>query len=291
LVDSLCGGQELPRHFKRLLVTVSVGKEELRSSTQPNDNGSADWLWSGEASAIELPSDLSQVPDVFVYLNFVGGSGDGATGDSGVATPFCYARYSAEELFVPVTAEEREAAFEAGAFKRKREAKAHQEANRKKRQEDAARRRKEGGGGGDGKDADGGEGGGAGEEKKEDEQQQQQQEEQEQEQEQSEGAQTPSASAGAAAAFWPEDRWVTLQEDKSLDSLPGRMFPGALLLRLGFTSEEGAFATRERWGRDVSSTKKSLQHAYSHLLLRRLSHYFLAFLVHAFVLHSFIARK
>jgi hypothetical protein len=39
-------------------------------------------------------------------------------------------------------------------------------------------------------------------------------------------------------SFWPDFRWISLREDKSLDALPGRMFPGALLLKIGLSKSE-----------------------------------------------------
>ena len=74
----------------------------------------------------------------------------------------------------------------------------------------------------------------------------------------------PSAEATAAAAalaarppFWGEYQWVTLKEDKSLDALPGRMFPGAVLLKLGLTTGEGGAATQQLWDAvDLSGLRK-----------------------------------
>jgi len=64
------------------------------------------------------------------------------------------------------------------------------------------------------------------------------------------------------AAFWPAYEWVALQEDKSLDSLPGRMFPGALLLRLGVTEDAKAAKSAEQWKEELGMAKLKRKRAF-----------------------------
>jgi len=62
--------------------------------------------------------------------------------------------------------------------------------------------------------------------------------------------------------FWPSYEWVALREDKSLDSLPGRMFPGTLLMRLGCTEECKAQASAEQWKEELGMAKLKRKRAF-----------------------------
>ena len=189
---------------------------------------------------------------------------------SSVATPFCFARIPAVELFSYVTAEEKEEKYDMGAAARKKKAqlaqekrKAEAQAERKKKREEQQRADQLNKDLLEDSDNEEGESKTAEatlvsaekllddtksatvEGESDDDEVQQEpgaMEAEEDEEEELEDAIPP---------FWPEYRWVSLQEDKSLDSLPGRMFPGSLLLRLGLTSDDGARATHANWHREV----------------------------------------
>ena len=53
--------------------------------------------------------------------------------------------------------------------------------------------------------------------------------------------------------FEGDFKWYTLQEDKALDKLPDKMFPGCLLLRLGLGTATQAAETAEAWDKMVGS--------------------------------------
>jgi hypothetical protein len=70
----LVSGSEIPYKGTEISVMVSVGKYELHSAPVPNHNGYCEWNYLYDSNVekghgvLELPADLTQVPDVFVYL-------------------------------------------------------------------------------------------------------------------------------------------------------------------------------------------------------------------------------
>ena len=63
-------------------------------------------------------------------------------------------------------------------------------------------------------------------------------------------------------AFWPSYEWVALREDKSLDSLPGKMFPGTLLMRLGCTEERKVQESADQWKEELGMAKLKRKRAF-----------------------------
>jgi hypothetical protein len=89
----LVSGTEIPFSGENISVMVSVGKYELHSAPVGNNNGYCEWNHLYDSNdkkggcKMELPEDLTQVPDVFVYLV-----------NNRTKSPFSYRRFSADFL-------------------------------------------------------------------------------------------------------------------------------------------------------------------------------------------------
>jgi hypothetical protein len=89
----LVAGTEIPFAGENISVMVSVGKYELHSAPVGNHNGYCEWnhLYDSNdkkgGGKIELPDDITQVPDIFVYLI-----------NNRTKSPFSFRRFSADEL-------------------------------------------------------------------------------------------------------------------------------------------------------------------------------------------------
>lgn len=85
----MVSGTELPIDFKNLIVVITCGKYEIVTRTAVNQGGTAEWLSVDEAM-MELPEDVSQLPDVIVYLakevNVVG------------REPICFTRFPVRDI-------------------------------------------------------------------------------------------------------------------------------------------------------------------------------------------------
>jgi hypothetical protein len=93
---ALVSGTELPhghRDLKSLVVVVSCGQFEIRTKAASNQDGTAEWFDVQEIT-MELPEDMHQMPDVFVYLAKQGTSS---------LSPICFARYTVAELLMSST--------------------------------------------------------------------------------------------------------------------------------------------------------------------------------------------
>jgi hypothetical protein len=62
--------------------------------------------------------------------------------------------------------------------------------------------------------------------------------------------------------FAGEFKWHTMQEDKALNKLPDKMFPGCLLIRLGLGTAEVAAETADEWSRMTSPESLSVKVPY-----------------------------
>lgn len=71
-------------------VRISIGKHAIESSNADNVSGVCQWNQYLEIPDITLPSDIAQVPDVFVHLVRL---------QMTEARYICYARYTAKEIF------------------------------------------------------------------------------------------------------------------------------------------------------------------------------------------------
>ncbi|KDO20674.1 hypothetical protein SPRG_13426 [Saprolegnia parasitica CBS 223.65] len=97
----LLSGSEIPGFtskvhwgsFSKMSVRIAIGSTTLWFNRVANVKGMCSWNQFMQAPSLELPSDLRQCPDVFVYLVA------GATGAD--ARNICYARFKAAELLLP----------------------------------------------------------------------------------------------------------------------------------------------------------------------------------------------
>lgn len=74
----------------RMMVRISVGKHAVKSTRAENVAGLCHWNQYLDVPEITLPSDLDQVPDIFVHL---------VRQQLSESRYICYARYSARDLF------------------------------------------------------------------------------------------------------------------------------------------------------------------------------------------------
>lgn len=90
-------GSEIPqfrstKHFgslSKMQLVLSCGLNEIASSRAKNVNGVVEWNDMLESEKMLLPEDLTQVPDIFLYL---------CRGDGSTRKAVCYQRYTAREL-------------------------------------------------------------------------------------------------------------------------------------------------------------------------------------------------
>ncbi|KAI9909986.1 hypothetical protein PsorP6_010790 [Peronosclerospora sorghi] len=80
-----------PGHKASMQLVLSCGLNELASSRQRNVNGVVEWNDMDESEKMLLPEDLSQVPDVFLYL---------CKGEGEARRAVCFRRFRAHELMV-----------------------------------------------------------------------------------------------------------------------------------------------------------------------------------------------
>ncbi|KAG6952738.1 hypothetical protein JG688_00013149 [Phytophthora aleatoria] len=151
-----------PGQKAKMQLVMSCGLNEIASSRNRNVNGTVEWNNMEESEKMLLPEDLSQVPDIFLYLCR-------SEGDTRKAV--CFRRFTAKELFDGRTA----------------------------RDDDK----------------------------------------------------------GIAGGFNNEVDWISMKEDQAIDALEDETFPGNVLVRMGFGTEEMAMQTG--WDRsDLDAVNKRI---------------------------------
>lgn len=81
-----------PKNFgqnSKMQLVMTCGLKELKSSRGKNLKGVVEWNDMDESDRMLLPEDLSQVPDIFLYL---------CKGEGDNRKPVCYRRFPAKEL-------------------------------------------------------------------------------------------------------------------------------------------------------------------------------------------------
>ncbi|KAJ8550633.1 hypothetical protein ON010_g10436 [Phytophthora cinnamomi] len=76
-------------HFSKMQLVMSCGLNEIASSRTRNVNGVVEWNNMEESEKMLLPEDLSQVPDIFLYL---------CRGEGDTRKAVCFRRFTAKEL-------------------------------------------------------------------------------------------------------------------------------------------------------------------------------------------------
>ncbi|KAK1942894.1 Dysferlin [Phytophthora citrophthora] len=149
-----------PGQKAKMQLVMSCGLYEIASTRTRNVNGTVEWNNMVESDKMLLPEDLSQVPDIFLYL---------CRGEGDTRKAVCFRRYTAKELF--------------------------------------------------------------------------------------EGRPSRDGDNGINGGFDNDLDWVSMKEDQALDSLEDETFPGNVLVRMGFGTEEMAMQTA--WNRsDMDAVNK-----------------------------------
>ncbi|ETO84330.1 hypothetical protein F444_01744 [Phytophthora nicotianae P1976] len=151
-----------PGQKAKMQLVMSCGLNEIASSRNRNVNGTVEWNNMEESEKMLLPEDLSQVPDIFLYL---------CRGEGDTRKAVCFRRFTAKELF--------------------------------------------------------------------------------------EGRPARDNDTGFAGGFNNEVDWISMKEDQAIDALEDETFPGNVLVRMGFGTEEMAMQTA--WDRsDLDAVNKRI---------------------------------
>ncbi|KAF1325644.1 Inositol polyphosphate 5-phosphatase, partial [Globisporangium splendens] len=87
-IPAFLSPKNLGKNSKMQLV-MTCGLNEIKSARRPNLKGVVEWNDMEESEKMLLPEDLSQVPDIFLYL---------CKGENDNRKPVCYRRFTAKEL-------------------------------------------------------------------------------------------------------------------------------------------------------------------------------------------------